>query len=85
MNGHPNHQQWPYTEPHVGYTRYGAKLASGLVLKGLDLDDAIQMVMEEDAVDVVHQYVVYITGGHDEGTEILGPWRPARTTVRSGQ
>ena len=68
--------RWPYDQPHTGYTRYGVRMKSGLLLKGVDLDDAQDMVAGEEGATILRQTVVYVTDGPDEGYEVLSPWKP---------
>jgi hypothetical protein len=65
---------WPYTEPHVGYVRYGLRTTSGVLLKGLSLEDAQEMAAEGEGT-VMRQNVLYVTEGQFQGTEVLFPWR----------
>lgn len=68
--------RWPYDQPHTSYSRYGVRLASGLLLKGMARDDALDMHDDAPGGDkAMRQVVVYVTGGPDEGHEVLGPWK----------
>lgn len=69
-----NGQRWPFDQPHTGYTRYGWRSPAGVLLKGLSLDDARDMA-SADGGTVMRQLVVYVTGGPDEGAEVLYRWR----------
>lgn len=68
-------ERWPYTEPHIQYTRYGVRMASGAFLKGLSRADAEDVASDDAANVVVRSVITYVTGGPDKGYEVLGPWK----------
>lgn len=64
---------WPYTEPHVSVERWKVDLPAG-TMKGISRDDALELA-EDGGGTAFRSTALLITGGPDEGTEILAPWR----------
>lgn len=72
----PDGLRWPYTEAHIAFERLGISRQDGTRIKGLSREDALDMREAFPGSVIERQVVVYVTGGPDKGSEVLGPWRP---------
>lgn len=73
----PAGSRWPYTEPHVGFTRYGVQLADGSVVEGVAPEDGEALDEMASWIDgrSVYQTVVRVIGGPDDGYEVKSRWK----------
>jgi hypothetical protein len=70
----PTESVWPYSEPHIIFKRFRVTIPGGGSAKGLDRETAIEVAYELEGT--VHcSTVVFIIGGPDAGTEVLGRWK----------